>query len=175
MMMKMLGAGGLPLLTDRKRAADDDNPEGYFEYEPVVRLAEDSSWMPEARGRVIKVISELLKHLPATEEYRVIFMVRRVEEILASQRKMLERRGTAKPGGTPDSKMRGILMRHIDEILRWADGAPHLSLLPVSFNQMFLKPAEHAARIADFLGGDLDRKAMAEVVDPKLYRQRRAE
>ena len=35
LMMQMLSAGGLPALTDDLREADESNPRGYFEFEPV--------------------------------------------------------------------------------------------------------------------------------------------
>ena len=35
MMMKMLEAGGMQILTDNLRTADENNPKGYYEYERV--------------------------------------------------------------------------------------------------------------------------------------------
>lgn len=97
MMMKMLAAGGIPPLTDRVRAADADNPKGYYEFERVKKLKEGiTDWLPEARGKAVKVIAALLVELPAGFQYRVLFMRRDIEEILASQNKMLERRGEEK-------------------------------------------------------------------------------
>src|SRR5262245_34269287 len=94
MMMKILEAGGLPVLTDALRTADDDNPKGYYEYERVKQLDKgDQAWLAEAEGKVVKVISALLTQLPATHQYRVIFMQRKLAEVLASQRKMLIHRG----------------------------------------------------------------------------------
>ncbi|MCU0726716.1 MAG: sulfotransferase family protein [Planctomycetes bacterium] len=173
MMMRMLVAGGLPLLSDGLRSADEDNPEGYFEYEPVKSLATDSSWLPAARGKVLKVISELLSHLPASEEYRVIFMLRKVEEVLASQAKMLARRGRPVPSAAEDESMGGVLLRHLDRVTRWLDGQSHMKALYVSYNQMFSRGPAHAARVDAFLGGGLDTAAMAAAVDPSLYRQRK--
>ena len=49
MMMKMLQAGGLELLTDEIRTADEDNPRGYFELERVKQLKEEHDWLDEAR------------------------------------------------------------------------------------------------------------------------------
>jgi hypothetical protein len=173
MMMRMLRAGGLPLLTDGLRTADEDNPEGYFEFEPVKSLETDATWLPAARGKVVKVISELLPRLPKTEEYRVLFMMRKVEEVLASQSKMLARRGRPAPSPAEDETMRGVLLRHLDKVTRWLDGQDHLKVLYVSYNQMFSRGPDHAARVDAFLGGGLDTAAMTAAVDPTLYRQRR--
>src|ERR1041385_2006037 len=93
MMMKMLVAGGLEALTDNIRTADEDNPEGYFEFEMVKKLGDDRSWLADARGKCVKIVSSFLKHLPQDFTYKIIFMRRNIEEVLASQRQMLVRRG----------------------------------------------------------------------------------
>src|SRR5205809_5271301 len=87
LMMQLLHAGGIPALTDHIRAPDTDNPRGYFEFERVKKVKEDAAWLPDARGKVVKMVSQLLYDLPATERYRVVFMERDLEEVLASQEK----------------------------------------------------------------------------------------
>src|SRR5438876_9390820 len=94
MMMQMLAAGGLPLVVDDVRKADDDNPRGYFEYEPVKQLERDASWLADADGKAVKVIYSLLYDLPRDRQYKVIFMERPIVEVLRSQRTMVARRGT---------------------------------------------------------------------------------
>ena len=81
MMMKMLAAGGVEPLIDNLRAADDDNPKGYFEFERVKQIEHDKVWLADARGRAVKLISALLKHLPPTYNYKVIFMRRAMPDI----------------------------------------------------------------------------------------------
>jgi hypothetical protein len=100
-------------------------------------------------------------------------MRRNIREILASQKKMLVRRGTLKEGGPSDEKMADIMLRHVDQVLAWVDKQPHMKRLNISFNEMFEKPAELVTQVDQFLGGGLDVRAMAEVVDPTLYRQRK--
>ena len=75
MAMKMLDAGGLSVIQDGIRTADEDNPKGYFEDERIKDLGkmEDTSWFRELRGRVIKVVSSLLQYLPADNFYKVVF------------------------------------------------------------------------------------------------------
>ncbi|HSJ55892.1 MAG TPA: sulfotransferase family protein, partial [Anaerolineae bacterium] len=80
MMMKMLEAGGVRVLTDYERTADEDNPKGYYEFERVKQIEHDREWLPEACGKAVKMVSALLKHLPADYYYKVIFMRREMEE-----------------------------------------------------------------------------------------------
>ncbi|NIN63275.1 MAG: sulfotransferase family protein, partial [Anaerolineae bacterium] len=56
------------------------------------QIEHDQAWLEDAKGKVVKMIAELLKHLPQGYSYKVIFMRRKMEEILASQRRMLIRR-----------------------------------------------------------------------------------
>ena len=107
MMMKMLEAGGMPVLTDSWRSADEDNPKGYYEFERVKQIKTDQAWLPQAQGKVVKMISELLQYLPPIYCYRVIFMRRKLEETLASQRQMLQRRGEPAPV-VSDESLAGI-------------------------------------------------------------------
>ena len=97
MMMRMLEAGGIAPFTDGERTPDVDNPEGYYEYERVKDLEKDpdKSWVREARGRALKVISLLLPSLPVENAYRIVYMRRHLDEILQSQDKMLDRLGNA--------------------------------------------------------------------------------
>src|SRR5262245_53188886 len=100
MMMRMLEAGGIPPMSDGERTADIDNPEGYYEYERVKGLEKDPDkrWVREARGRALKVISFLLRHLPDDNAYRIVYMRRHLDEVFRSQDKMLDRLGNAVEG-----------------------------------------------------------------------------
>jgi hypothetical protein len=172
MMMKMLEAGGIPPLTDKIRGADNDNPKGYFEFERVKQLDKgDVAWLPEARGKVVKVISALLKHLPADYEYRIIFMRRNMPEILASQRKMLIRRGE-NADDMDDAKMAALFEKHLQSTIQWIENQPNISLLYVHYSDMLSDPVPQIKRVNEFLNGRLNEDAMANVVDPNLYRNR---
>ena len=172
MTMKMLDAGGIPPLTDQIRTADDDNPKGYFEYERAKKLREgDTEWIPEAEGKAVKVIGALLMHLPPEYQYRVLLMRREMDEILASQAKMLENRG--EENKVDDETMAALFSKHLKQIEDWMKSQPNLKYIDVDYNAMLADPAPHVKRINQFLGGELDETAMAAVVDSKLYRQRK--
>jgi hypothetical protein len=172
MMMKMLEAGGLAPVTDNIRTADEDNPKGYYELEKVKELKNDKSWVPEAKGQVVKVISALLQDLPEDHEYRVVFMRRNMQEILDSQRQMLVRRGQPE-SKVPDEKMAAMFEKHLAKIEEWLAARPNMRVLYVKYNDILAAPAEAAREVNEFLGGSLDEAAMVSVVDKQLYRQRR--
>ncbi len=41
------------------RAADRDNPRGYYEFERVKKTKQDPSWLADARGKAVKMVSSL--------------------------------------------------------------------------------------------------------------------
>ena len=172
MAMKMLEAGGIPPLTDQIRTADDDNPKGYYEFERAKKLREgDAAWVSQAEGKAVKVIAALLMYMPSGYEYRVLFMRRAMEEILASQAKMLENRG--EESNVDDDTMAALFAKHVKQVEDWMKSQPNLQYIDVDYNAMLADPETHVKKINKFLGGDLNEAAMIAVVDPKLYRQRK--
>ncbi|UCD45473.1 MAG: sulfotransferase [Candidatus Bathyarchaeota archaeon] len=171
MMMAMLQAGGMEVLTDEIRKADEDNPGGYFEFERVKQVKEDRSWLPGARGKVIKMISALLDKLPSSHHYKVVFMERNIDEVLASQMQMLVRRGEP-TDAVGDDEMRTLFHKHLRQMREWLEDQPNFAVLYVSYNDTLEKPRENSEKVNDFLGGTLDVDQMVSVVDKGLYRQR---
>ncbi len=172
MMMKMLEAGGIPPITDNIRTADEDNPKGYYEFERVKQMDKgDIDWVPDARGKSVKVISALLKYLPNDEQYRVVFQRRNIDEILASQRKMLIRRGED-PDKVDDAEMTALFNKHLRQTEKWLADQANMQVLYVHYSDVLANPEPNAIKINQFLGGALNVEAMAEVVDPHLYRNR---
>jgi hypothetical protein len=172
MIMKMLEAGGMPLVMDGIRTADEDNPKGYYEYERVKKLAkeEDKSWLAETRGKVIKIISYLLKDLPPTNNYQILFVRRNIQEILASQSKMLTRRGEV--SSTSDDQMREHFENDLWKAKYLIQNGPQFEMLEIHYKDVLEHALDQAHRINAFLGGKLDTEEMAKVVDQQLYRNR---
>lgn len=173
MMMKMLEAGGLEIMTDNIRKADADNPKGYYELEAVKQLdkSDDRAWLANARGKVVKVISQLLRELPANCTYKVIFMRRNMEEILASQKQMLIRRGEP-TDRISDDELAKLFEKHLIQIEAWLKQQPNFDVLYVHYNDILKNPTEYTPRINGFLGDSLDVDKMNGVIDKSLYRQR---
>jgi hypothetical protein len=170
MMMQALRAGGVPVLTDQQRAPDEDNPRGYLEFAPAKRIARDQSWLPQAQGKAVKVVSALLRHLPREYEYKIIFMQRPMREVLASQREMLRRRGAK--GGADDATVAPPFERHLAAVRTWIARQPNMTVVYVDYHDVLRGPAQQLARVRDFLGRGLNLEAMMSVVDARLHRQR---
>lgn len=175
MMMAMLEAAGIPLLTDGERQADEDNPKGYFEFERVKKLNEgDFGWLAEAKGKAVKIISYLLMKLPDTYTYRVIFIHRNVDEILASQRKMLINRGED-PDKFSVDEMKGVLVRHLEQVNEWIESQANINHIDIDYNKMLEDPEGELSRLKTYLGPAIRTEDLIQVVDPRLYRQRASE
>ena len=172
MMMMALEAGGIPALIDGVRQADSDNPKGYYEFEAVKRTRDDPSWLDNARGKVVKMVYRLLYDLPQELQYRVVFMRRALEEVLASQAKMLLRTQGRPTSVEEDERMAELFRRALGEAEQWLAQTDSFTVLYVDHGEVLRLPRDQMARINEFLGGSLDEEAMAGVVDPSLYRQR---
>lgn len=172
MMMQILRAGGMVIASDGLRAADEDNPRGYYELEAVKELpaTSDASWLAALRGKAVKIIQALLVQLPKEVPCRLILMRRRLEEVVVSQRMMLERLGT--PVGIDDENMVRIYTREVDRFDRWLVTQTELRVLRVSYNDLIAGPALASSSINDFLDGRLNVGHMTAAVDESLYRCR---
>jgi hypothetical protein len=172
MAMRMLDAGGVPILADSARPADDSNPLGYYEFEPVKALASggDTRWLQTARGKAVKIVSPLLTHLPESYDYRIVFMRRDLDEVVASQNAMLDARGESR--GAADARIRAHYEQHLQQVARFLARRACFSALTVEYADVIAQPREQSARINAFLGGGLDVARMAAVADAALYRHR---
>jgi len=175
MAMKMLEAGGVPLVEDGVRSPDEDNPRGYYEDERVKDLGrmEDKSWLRAARGKGIKIISHLLRELPPDNNYKVLFIRRNLDEVLASQAKMLKRRG--EESATVDQRMRELFEADLWRAQYLLKRSAHFESLELDHRAFIDEPETQARRICEFLEMDLDVAKMAAVVDRSLHRNRAEE
>ncbi len=170
-MMQMLAQAGLEIMTDGQRVADEDNPRGYLEYEKVKTLLEDNTWVVDAKGKVIKVVAQLLDSLPAEIDYKVIYMQRDIEEIIQSQRKMLDRNQQS-GGDIAEDRLKSIFEYQMASTARLINNRG-IPAIRVPYRTVLAKPVQISARIKKFLAIEqLDVEKMAAAVDPSLYRNR---
>ena len=172
MMMQMLEKGGLDIFTDKERTADDNNPKGYYEHEAVKTLPSNKNWLLEANGKVVKVIANLLPHLPSRFRYRILFMERDLHEVVASQRKMLGRMGKQTKEEVYPLGLVQEFERTLQKVKAWAARQSNVEILYVQHRDVITNPFEQALYINDFLGYEVLPELMAGVVDGKLYRER---
>lgn len=171
MMMRMLEAGGLELLIDGVRTADEDNPNGYYEFEQVKQLEQrNTKWLSEAQGKAVKIISALLTYLPPDYHYKVLFMNRKIVEVLASQRKMMARHG--KSDMISDAEMARLLHKHVKQVKIWLNRHPNIKALELDYNAIMADPEPHIQQINYFLNSELSERTMLSAIEPSLYRNR---
>jgi hypothetical protein len=173
MMMNMLDAGGLEILSDGERSADVDNPKGYFELERIKNLEKetDKSYLRAARGKAVKVISFLIKDLPDENDYRVLFMRRDLDEVLASQQKMIDRLGSA-DSDADGAAMKEAFRNDIARVRVLCRTRPNFALCEIRYKDAVADPAAASRAVNAFLGGRLDEAAMRAAIDASLYRNR---
>jgi len=168
MMMQMLAAGGLPVLADDHRPADESNPRGYQEYEPAKHLATDSSWLKDGCGKAVKIIAQLLPHLPRDYNYRILFMERPFCEVVASQEKLLQRLGRTGRQSPADNLAR-TFQQQIQGVRKILERYPEqISIKSIGYSDTLNAPENVARTVNRFLGGQLDERAMAASVDSSL-------
>jgi hypothetical protein len=171
MMMHMLEAGGMEVMVDHIRQPDADNPHGYYEFEPVKRIKEDAAFLEHAHGKAFKMVSALLYDLPPSQTYKILFMQRRLAEVLASQNIMLQRHGT-RTQEVDDQKIALAFEKHLAEVTSWLAQQKHMQVLYVDYNKVITHSAASAQAVRHFLGNRLDVQRMVAVVDQALYRNR---
>jgi hypothetical protein len=178
MLMQMLAAGGMQLLSDGLRDADEDNPRGYLEYEPVRSLLRDSSWLSDGKGKAVKIVAPLLAALPPGLACRVILSERDLDEVLDSQERMLQRRHPPvhSPAVSAAPERRRMLKHEYERTLGRVKAMlarrPCTQLLVIEHSSAISNPLVTAERVNKFLGGGLDVAKMAAAIDPALHRNR---
>ena len=171
LMMQLLVAAGRAALTDAQRAADEDNPRGYFEFEKTLRLAQDNAWLPLARGKVIKIVAQLLPFLPRNEHYHVILMERDLNEVVASQTAMLDRQGRGR-AELDVRKLQETYTAQLRRVRHQLARRPEVRLWVVNYAELLTEPAVGVESLARFLGGPFDQAMAVTAVRPELRRQK---
>lgn len=168
MLMRVLAAGGMPLLVDEERPADENNRLGYFEFAPVKNSPRDIRWLEQSAGRAIKVVAPLLPYLPPAMPMRLLVMHRPLGQVLASQQAMIHRLGAAvseDPAAAAGQFAR--LMQNLPGLLA---KSPKWSVLHISYEAMLANPRGECRRLAAFLGGNWNPASAAKAVDPTQVR-----
>jgi predicted AlkP superfamily phosphohydrolase/phosphomutase/tetratricopeptide (TPR) repeat protein len=171
MLMQMLHAGGMPVLTDKKRESDEDNPRGYFELEAVKKMFREPDWLALARGKMIKVVVPLISSLPPGYAFRVVLIERNYDEILASQGRMIERRGgLIEESPEHRDRLRCEYARLVAQAKSLLHGRADVKIMLVHHEDVIRNPGAAAEMLNQFAGGSLDSARMSMAVDRSLHR-----
>lgn len=171
LMMQMLAAGGMPILTDGKRQPDTDNPRGYYEWEKIKELPRQPECIGQAEGKAVKVISQLLFGLPLSNQYRIIYMQRPLDEVLGSQQDMIRRRNSIGPAVSANALATAV-QRHVNLVEHWLAVDSRQEVLRIHYHNILCKPLQTSELVAKFVQLPLNAAAMAIQVDTTLYRHR---
>lgn len=167
LMMQMLAKGGVDILTDENRKADTSNPKGYYEYDPVMSIHKDNTWLDKAQDKGLKVVAPLLKYLSPKYRYKIIFMTRDLNEVVKSQQIMRGKDPDTLPIHLFDS-----YKKLLEGVKIWNDKEPGVEMVYLNYKDVVENPREAIDKVTSFIGVDLDKDAMATSVDKKLYRNR---
>ncbi len=172
LMMQILDKAGLPLLIDGVRTADTSNPKGYYEYEPVKNLANESAWLDEAKGKVLKVVSQLLFQLPDRFNYKLIFMKRDLEEVIASQQKMIALSKNIPLSKTYPTHLEMAYKKNLERVNSWQQQKNNVECLYLEHSELLNNPEKPLSALRDFLGIDMDVNTLQKVIDKSLHRSK---
>jgi len=170
MIMQILHAGGVPMAYDDSRPADESNPKGYFELEGgkiINKLMDGSFPLKNFSGKCIKITAFGLNYLPPGK-YKIIYSERNLDEIMDSMEKMAKIKDDSRQETLESFRKLNNMVKNKIET------RPDIDVLFVNFNDILTSPKDSIEKIYQFLGDSvLDLDKMIEVVDNRLYRQRR--
>ena len=166
LMMQIMERTSLPILSDGHREKDINNPEGYYELEAVKGIVKNNSFLKDAEGKVVKIVTPLPLFLDKTLNYRVLFMRRDIEEILRSQEKMLD-----KDQSSEREKFKTIYELHLKKTYTFFESI-RIPFIDVWYKELINNTEVELNKIIDFLEIDANWQDIASAVNPSLYRNR---
>ena len=168
MMMQMISKSGISILTDEIRIADHSNPKGYYEYEPVKKLAADNSWMDQAQGKCVKIIAQLIPFIKKGLKYKIIYMDRNLDEVLVSQNVML-----GKKDQPVNPAIAEVFKKQVEGIMKFMNESPDVEKIIINYKETIENPEATAIKVAEFIGLPEKAKDMIDAVSGDLYRNRK--
>lgn len=167
--MQLVAAAGVPLVVDEHRPADASNPAGYFEFAPVLNLAQDAAWLDRAPGKAVKVLYPLVLDLPRGRPYRVIIVDRDLDEVLDSQAAMLDRN---QQPSHDRSTLREAWSNKLTEAWTHLSARGDCQLLRLEHRALIEGNVSTLSRLIEFLKSSATLQDLTAVIRPELYRSR---
>jgi hypothetical protein len=102
----------------------------------------------------------------------VIFLHRPIDEVLASQKRMLANQG--RPAEMEDPRLRRAMLEHQKSVMAALLQTPNAETLIVPYPELVANPLEWSETVAAFLKPmvEVDPALMAAAVRPELHRNR---
>ena len=179
MLMQMLERGGIEVVVDEIKKANEHNPNGYYEHRRIMSINRKTpvpyseSFVEELEGKCIKVYAGYLRLLPTENfRYKIVFVERDLEEIWLSRKKMSKRQFGSDDTAFFAVQQREKMKRIIESVKRWDTQQDNVEILYVNYKNIIEAPLQEAKKIKVFLQCDLDEAKMATAVDPKLYKEK---
>lgn len=174
MMMQLLHAADIPIITDQVRKPDTSNAKGYYEHEGVKALAQQHyDCLANAQGCAIKIVSSLLKHLPKNQGYKIVFMQRNLDDVLASQQAMLKQL-ESESKKDHDPQLKQLYTNHLIQVKHWLTRQSYIDVLYVDYNQSVNHPQHIIHSLSRFLNITPDHTKLQNVIDKNMQHHRRA-
>jgi len=171
LMMQILQSMGIELFTDNQRSADESNPKGYYENELVKTIQIDNSWLKDAKGKAIKIVSPLIKWLPIDLKYKIILMDRNLDEIVQSQERMLSQNDIKENLIKPED-LKLIFLKDLKLSKDWINKQLNCDYLEILHSKILNFPESEIERLKSFLNSNANISSVFKVIDKKLYRSK---
>jgi hypothetical protein len=166
-MMQLFKAANAEIATDAIRTEDENNPKGYFELEAVKGIVKNNQFLKDLDGKTIKIVSPLVTFIDLSLEYRVVFMIRDLDEVLQSQGKML-----GKDQQDQQEKFRAIYSLHVEKSRQFLR-ANNISFIEIQHRELLEDPETTLQHLIDFCSWKTPIDELKTVIDQSLYRNRK--
>jgi hypothetical protein len=167
LMMQLFKAANAEIATDAIRTEDENNPKGYFELEAVKGIVKNNQFLKDLDGKTIKIVAPLITFIDLSLEYRVVFMIRDLDEVLQSQGKML-----GKDQQDQQEKFRAIYSLHVEKSRQFLR-ANNISFIEIQHRELLEDPETTLQHLIDFCSWKTPIDELKTVIDQSLYRNRK--
>jgi hypothetical protein len=166
-MMQLFKAANADIATDAIREEDENNPKGYYELEAVKSIVKNNAFLKELNGKSIKIVAPLVTFIDLSLEYRVVFMLRDLDEVVQSQEKMV-----GKDQQDQKEKFKSMYALHIEKSRQFLH-AHHIPFIEIQHRELLQNPDSSLQHLIDFCGLETSLEELKSVIDDSLYRNRK--
>lgn len=167
LMMQLFKAANVDIATDAIRTEDDNNPKGYYELEAVKGIVKNNAFLKDLDGKTIKIVAPLVTFIDLSLEYRVVFMIRDLDEVVQSQEKMV-----GKDQQDQKEKFKTMYAMHIEKSRQFLN-SHNIPFIEIQHRELLQNPELSLKRLIDFCGWETPLEELKSVIDHSLYRNRK--